>query len=102
MIDIDGYPDEVSLDQIAHWDILKEGIEGLLNLIEENTQWADRQIERRGKRVIYYTYNTGGWSGNEAVIAALFKNYLFWGMFWEKHTVGGHYYFKINLTYCGG
>ena len=95
MLDQDNYPDEVSLKQIEHWDILTQPIEGLLSLIEENTNWADRQIERRGKRVIYYTYHTGGWSGNEDVIEALQRNSLFWAMFWRKHIKGGHYYFRI-------
>jgi len=98
MIDKDNYPDEASLKQIAKWDILTNGIQGLLDLVEENTNWSDRQIYQHGKRVIYYEYHTGGWSGNEDVIEALQKNYLFWAMYWMKTTRGGHYYFKIKLT----
>jgi len=96
MLDKDGYPDEGSLAKIKEWDILKQGIDGLLDLIKENTQWADRQISQRGKYVIYYTYHTGGWSGNEDVIDALHHNFLFWAMFWQKSTRGGHYYFRIK------
>ena len=97
MLDEDNYPDDKSLKQIKNWDILTQGIDGLLNLIEDNTNWADRQIYKTGKRVIYYEYHTGGWSGNEDVIDALHHNFLFWSLYWEKTTRGGHYYFKIKL-----
>ena len=96
MLDENNYPDEASLKQIKEWDILKQGIQGLLDLVYENTNWADRQIEQAGKRVIRYVYHTGGWSGNEDVIDALHHNFLFWGLYWEKTTRGGHYYFKIE------
>ena len=97
MLDKDNYPDEVSLKEIKEWDILKHGVQGLLDLIEDNTHWKDRQIHQTGKRVIRYEYHTGGWSGNEDVIDALRHNFLFWLMFWEKTTKGGHYYFRIDL-----
>ncbi len=96
MLDEDNYPDEASLKEIKEWDILKQGIDRLLELVEENTNWADRQISIRGKRILYFEYHTGGWSGNEDVIGALRYNVLFWSMFWRKSTVGGHYYFKIK------
>ena len=101
MLDKDNYPDEVSLKEIKEWDILKHGVQGLLDLIEDNTHWKDRQIHQTGKRVIRYEYHTGGWSGNEDVIDALRHNFLFWSMFWEKTTKGGHYYFKIKLANLG-
>lgn len=49
MLDQDNYPDEESLKRITAWDITTQPVEGLLDLIAENTNWADRQIERRGK-----------------------------------------------------
>jgi len=96
MLDENNYPDEASLKAIKEWDILTQGVQGLLDLVEENTNWADRQIQQTGKRVIHYAYHTGGWSGNEDVIDALHHNFLFWSMFWEKSTRGGHYYFRIK------
>jgi len=95
MLDENCYPDEKSLKKIAKWDIFTQGVDGLLDLIEENTNWADRQIHRTGKRVIRYEYHTGGWSGNEEVIDALQQNF-FWFLFWEKSLRGGHYYFRIE------
>ena len=97
MLDENNYPDEESLKQIKEWDIISKGIQGLLDLIEENTNWADRQIYQTGKRVICYEYHTGGWSGNEDVIRALRENLSFFPLFWLKSTRGGHYYFKIKL-----
>lgn len=96
MLDGNGYPEEASLQAIKEWDILKQGIQGLLDLVEDNTNWADRQIHIRGKRVLYFEYHTGGWSGNEDVISALHQNFLFWATFWRKSTAGGHYYFRIK------
>jgi len=97
MLDKDHYPDEKSLIQIREWDILKQGVQGLLDLVEENTNHPDWSISIKGKRVLHYEYHTGGWSGNEDVIDALRENMLFFSMFWEKSTRGGHYYFKIKL-----
>ena len=96
MLDKDNYPDEASLKTIEKWDILKKGVGGLLNLIFENTNWPDRQISITGRRIIRFAYHTGGWSGNEDVIGALHRNFLFWSLFWEKSTRGGHYYFKLT------
>lgn len=97
MLDENNYPDEESLKQIKDWDVLTKSVQNLLDLVYENTNWADRQIHQSGKRVIRYEYHTGGWSGNEDVIGALHQNFLFWSMFWEKTTRGGHYWFRINL-----
>lgn len=95
MLDQNGYPDKASLRKIKKWDIWEKGIKGLLDLVEENTHWSDRQIHISGKRVIRFEYHTGGWSGNESVIEALMQT-SFWFMFWQKSTRGGHYYFKIE------
>ncbi len=97
MLDENGYPDEASLKEIEEWDIPKNGVKGLLDLIEENTNHPDFSFSITGKKVLRFEYHTGGWSGNEDVISALRRNILFWPLFWEKSTRGGHYYFKIKL-----
>jgi len=94
-LDENGYPDKQSLEQIANWDLRTQDIYGLLDLIKENTNWANRQIEIKGKQVIRFIYHTGGWSGNEDVIRALMSNGPFWSLFWYKSERGGHFYFKI-------
>jgi len=106
MLDEDNYPDEVSLEQIKNWDIFKQGLDGIFLLIEENTNWADRQIHKVFKKkldwggkhyrkFLSYEYHTGGWSGNEDVINSLQQNF-FWFLFWERSIRGGHYYFEIE------
>lgn len=97
MLDENGYPDEASLKEIKEWDILKQGVQGLLDLVEENTNLVDFSFSITGKRVLRFEYHTGGWSGNEDVIGALRENMLFFSMYWEKSTRGGHYYFRIRL-----
>ena len=102
MLDADNYPDEASLKQIREYDLLEQPFSGLLQLLWENTNWADRQIFMRGKHVIHLTYSTGGWSGNENVVDALRANILFWGLCWERTDAGGHYYFRIDLRQMQG
>ncbi len=97
MLDINHYPDKKSLEEIKKWDILKQGVQGLLDLVEENTNTPDWSISIKGKRVLRFEYHTGGWSGNEDVINALERNPLFFALYWKKSTRGGHYYFRIDL-----
>ena len=96
MLDKDNYPDEKDLKEIERWDIIKQGVRGLLVLVEENTNWPDWAFSIKGKRVLRFEFHTGGWSGNEDVISALQRNILFFPMFWRKSEAGGHYYFKIK------
>lgn len=95
MLDQQNYPDPKSLKQIEKWDVLKQGVPDLLDLIKENTNWFDWSISIKGKKVIRFEYHTGGWSGNEDVIDALRRNILFFRLFWQKSERGGHHYFRI-------
>ena len=95
MLDNDNYPDEKSLKAIEKWDIIKDEVQGLLDLVEENTYTPDWSFSVKGKRILRFEYHTGGWSGNEDVISALERNPLFFALFWKKSTRGGHYYFRI-------
>ncbi len=99
MLDKDNYPDKASLKAIEKWDILKDGIQGLLDLVEDNTYTPDWSFSVTGKRILRFEYHTGGWSGNEDVIDALRQTSLFWLIFWEKSTRGGHYYFRISRAW---
>ena len=96
MLDENHYPDEKCLKAIEKWDILKDGVQGLLDLVEENTNWPDWSISITGKRVLHFEYHTGGWSGNEDVIDALEHNPLFFVLYWKKSVRGGSYYFRIK------
>ena len=39
---------------------------------------------------------TGGWSGNEAIIAAMEKNVVWWMNYWAESKLGGWYLFKAR------
>ena len=52
-----------------------------------------------GKDYCYRTDNTWtlitcGWSGNEEIIAALQRNYVFWMVYWKQSNRGGKYIFE--------
>lgn len=91
------YPTEKELKEITNWDITKQDIRLLLEYIEDIWWCPDFGFKLSGKRILNLELNTGGWSGNEDIIIALKKNFLFWSMFWEKSIKGGHYYFRIDL-----
>lgn len=44
--------------------------------------------------VVKLELHTGGWSGNEGIIAEL-EHTLFWTLYWVKSIRGGHYWFEI-------
>jgi len=63
------YPSEQDLETIRKWDCLKDP-EGLLDFILpywERHGW----YKKSGKKFVNLQLSTGGWSGNEDVIAAM-------------------------------
>jgi len=93
---MDKYPTKKKLEQIKNYNIL-DPVENLIELIRDNWEFADcGGFCLTGKKVLKLQLNTFGWSGNESVIDALHQN-LFWTMYWEKSTKGGHYWFRIKL-----
>ena len=95
-MDKDGYPTEEELEKIRKWDIIEQPIVDLVSYVE-SLWWApDWGFKLSGKRILRLELHTGGWSGNENIIAALRKNWMFWSLCWLKSTRGGHYWFKIE------
>lgn len=91
------YPTEKELKFIEEWSghMLPE----FLDYIETHWHWPRWGFKKHGKRIIRLELHTGGWSGNEEIIAALRKSWrgMFWFIFWRKSIRGGHYYFRIPL-----
>jgi len=59
---------------------------------------ADWGFILSGEEEFTLSLSTGGWSGNEDIIRALKKNFIFWSMYWQMNRRGGHYQFKITLS----
>ena len=98
----DGYPLNFELERIKGWDLQKDGVEGLLDLIEECWHWSDCCFKKRNgltqflrKKCWKVECHTGGWSGNEDIIRALQEQDMFWLLYWVKSERGGHYWFEI-------
>lgn len=89
-MDDNGYPDDDELQRIEDWPI--SDIEGLLEFAENLWTYPDRWNREEG----WLKISTGGWSGNESVIAALKANRLFWAICWFQSTRGGHYVFDLT------
>lgn len=120
-MDMDGYPTDEELETIRTWgpkfqgsgrDIKQIGDKPgwkywleLMEFIHEECwyypDWGWHEEEKKHNYfdhvVREYNISTGGWSGNEEVIMALRRNFLFWTMCWEQTRRGGHYIFQVDL-----
>jgi hypothetical protein len=89
LLDEDGYPTEVALTRIVDWP--HTDMPGLLEYARELWTYQDRWTVEGEKLFV----STGGWSGNESIIAAMGRN-LFWLLCWEQSRRGGHYIFDLS------
>lgn len=87
----DGYPEEYELKKIEEWDYhdFPGLVEYVYDLWTYKHYWTN---EGEGK----YKISTGGWSGNESIIAALMENRMFWAVCWVSSKRGGHYEFEVK------
>ena len=86
------YPTDQELRFIRRYDITKEPTEDLFAFIQQTWHWSDWGTTRKGRRLYLHT---GGWSGNESIIAAMEKNEMFWYLTWVESRRGGHYIFEV-------
>jgi len=101
----DPYPTDRELAIIRRWDTIKYRIPDLLEYIKSvwwMPDWGFKLYKGRDhlfrKACMKLELHTGGWSGNEEVIEALKRNFLFWSMHWRKHIAGGHFWFEIRMA----
>jgi hypothetical protein len=91
-MDKDGYPEEHELDAVRKFFIenTDESLHKFMELIKP--LWRNYgYVYRKGNM---YVLATGGWSGNESVIAAMKDNFIFWMLFWHSSRRSGRYVFK--------
>lgn len=93
VLDDDGYPTDEFLNHVAAWDFRK-GHDSLLQYAMKGhiyPNYRSRVVED-GRAV--WRISTGGWSGNESILAALQENRMFWMVCWQESRRGGHYVFR--------
>ena len=102
------YPDMNNLEKVKTWnfssqsdDAFEKSVEEFIEFIETIWHWPDwgfSYSKQKKSGAWRLALHTGGWSGNESIMAALQGNFIFWSMFWKLTRRGGHYYFDTELT----
>lgn len=87
-IDDDGYPTEDALKIIELWPFDSPG---WFDFIRDHWHFASWGWSKVGSE---YHISTGGWSGNESIIAAMQRNWILWSVCWVQSNRGGHYIFE--------
>ena len=96
------YPSEGELEEVQRWPATDlpgwlQFIKQIGNYWSDATPWGwdeeDGTADGRSARV--YHISTGGWSGNEEIIAAMRDNFPCWSLTWEAVRRGGHYTFAV-------
>ena len=87
----DQYPTDEELRTIIDWD-WQRGWKPLLAYVRTLWWLPDWGWTEKGNR---YWLSTGGWSGNESIIDAMKRNYMFWSLCWQSSRRGGHYRFVV-------
>ena len=100
--DADGYPTKETELAIVNWPV--PDVAGVLDFIAEAWHWpdfgvsfvllpAELDLVHGDEGDKYLRLATGGWSGNEGLIAALEKN-MNWLFSWRLSARGGLHIFK--------
>ena len=103
MPDEAGYPTEWELQRVSEWpwgdyvglcDFLRVGVwkyadMGAFTVEDAEDEFAHTPIKR-------LFLDTGGWSGNESIIAAMESNMLLGATSWVQSRRGGHYVYEFT------
>lgn len=104
MADADGYPTDEELHKIQFWD--PDDHQGLYDFVKSLWRWPetgcvlqpiadDYRISPRTDGAQHWVLCTGGWSGNEDIIAAM-RSSLFNLMYWVSSHRGGRTVFEVK------
>lgn len=81
--DADGYPTDATLRTIRRWPW--QDLRGLFAYVAAAWRYPD-YVRHRGRR---WRFATGGWSGNESLMAALMENRMARALAWQSSHRGG-------------
>ena len=84
-----GYPTAAALRKLRKWDSTDQ--RGAFEYARSLWKWPE-YVRQRGQR---YTFITGGWSGNEEVIAALEANLIIHSICWQASFRGGKHVYEL-------
>lgn len=102
-MDSDGYPTEDTLHVIENWKWEDGGYLELAEFIKNIwhfNDWAEYRPmteDDMGRKYRELRLATGGWSGNESIIAALNKNQMFNMLCWQSSHRGGLHIYHIRV-----
>lgn len=96
VLDAEGYPTESALRRLELWPWYDP--QGALEFMSRLWTFPERarQLPAEEGEKVSYGFSTGGWSGNEALIAAVQRNAVVWGMTWAHSERGGFHRFSIR------
>lgn len=83
-----GYPTEETIQAIQSWEIkdLEKDSEALLEFVRAAWHYED---SARNTRPGVWVFSTGGWSGNEMLLQALYKNRVWSILTWHSIKLSG-------------
>jgi hypothetical protein len=106
--DSDGYPTDDTLDAIREWDF--HDFPALMEFVEaawSDYGWFGRYGADDGPKLVgiqdpdeddgcWWCGATGGWSGNESLVAALDQNPMFSVLCWSASIRGGYHEYHVR------
>lgn len=103
-LDRDGYPTEETLTRIQRWPA--DDVNGALDYARAAWHWpesaretltpCERELVHAAETDRYVRFATGGWSGNESIIAALNGNLDIRMRCWCLHARGGLHIYRYD------
>lgn len=96
---VDGCPTEESLKMLETYDFSymidnEEAFHKFMEHLRKYWNWGNTMVKRIGD---VWLFSTGGWSGNEAIVDSLLRNFWFKSFFFLAYRRGGQYVFGRDV-----
>lgn len=99
MISAYDYPTDEDLAKVENWDGNWRECFAFIRSIWWMPEWGWHEEtvkdELFDRLVTRYSISTGGWSGNESIVAAMERNRWLMIFFWIQSRRGGHYIYEM-------